>query len=108
MEATKQDLVRYRISRAYETLEDAHILAAQNRWNSAINRLYYAAYYAVIALLIQNNLYPSTHTGAKSNFNQYFVNTGLIEKLLEKYIPSYLLGGKKVTMTTCLILIKKK
>ena len=84
MEATKQDLVRYRLSRAYETLEDAHILAAQNRWNSAINRLYYAAYYAVIALLIQNNLYPSTHTGAKSNFNQYFVNTGLIEKTIGK------------------------
>ena len=31
MSGTKQDLIRYRIARAYETLEDARILAEQNR-----------------------------------------------------------------------------
>ena len=84
MSGTRQDLIRYPIARAYETLEDARILAEQNRWNSAINRLYYSAYYAVMALLLHQNLHPSTHTGAKSNFNQHFIATGLIDKTFGK------------------------
>lgn len=50
MSGTKEDLIKYRIIRAKDTLDDAHILADKEKWNSAINRLYYAAYYAVIAL----------------------------------------------------------
>ncbi|MCU0338798.1 MAG: HEPN domain-containing protein [Spirosomaceae bacterium] len=76
----KPTLIQYRIARAYETLEDARILASQQRWNSTINRLYYAAYYAIMALLLGHDLFPSTHTGAKSNFNQYFINSGVISK----------------------------
>lgn len=79
MKASKRDLIHYRIARAYKTLEDTEILAGKS-WNSAINRLYYAAYYAIMALLLPDELYPSTHTGAKSNFNQYFINTNLIDK----------------------------
>ena len=51
MTGTKADLVAYRIARAKDTYEDAVILSERERWNSAINRLYYAAYYAVMALL---------------------------------------------------------
>jgi uncharacterized protein (UPF0332 family) len=84
MTDNKQELIRYRIARAYETLEDAQILANQKRWNSAINRLYYAAYYGVMALLLANDLFPSTHNGAKSNFNQYFISTNQIDKSFGK------------------------
>jgi uncharacterized protein (UPF0332 family) len=52
MTGTKKDLINYRLERAKETLEDAKLLAEKQRWNSAINRLYYAAYYAIIALLL--------------------------------------------------------
>ena len=52
MSRTKEELINYRISRAKDTLDDAQILADKGKWNSAINRLYYAAYYAVIALLL--------------------------------------------------------
>ena len=38
-------------SRAKDTLDDARILAEKHKWNSTINRLYYASYYAVMALL---------------------------------------------------------
>ena len=44
MTGTKKDLIYYRLARARETLEDAKLLAEKQRWNSAINRLYYAAY----------------------------------------------------------------
>lgn len=45
MTGTKKDLINYRLERAKDTLDDANILAEKSKWNSAINRLYYAAYY---------------------------------------------------------------
>lgn len=50
-------LVLYRMSRANEALEDARILAREERWNACVNRLYYACFYAVSALLVL----PSTY-----------------------------------------------
>jgi uncharacterized protein (UPF0332 family) len=78
MKGTKQDLLKYRLQRARDTYEDAQILADKSRWNSTINRLYYAAYYAVMALLLDSDLNPTTHNGAKSNFSEYFVKTDKI------------------------------
>ncbi len=75
MTGTKQDLIRYRIERARDTLDDARILSENHKWNSAINRLYYAAYYAVIALLLQYDHKPTTHNGAKSKFSEHFIRT---------------------------------
>ena len=44
MIGSKDDLIRYRLSRAKDTLDDARILAEREKWNSSINRLYYSAY----------------------------------------------------------------
>jgi uncharacterized protein (UPF0332 family) len=78
MTGDKEDLIKYRLYRAKDTLDDARILAEKHKWNSTINRLYYAAYYAVMALLLDADLNPSTHNGAKSNFSEYFIKTNLI------------------------------
>ncbi|HQG78515.1 MAG TPA: HEPN domain-containing protein [Bacteroidales bacterium] len=84
MTGSKRDLIEYRIKRAKDTFEDALILAEKNKWNSAINRLYYAAYYAVIALLLKSDIKATTHNGVKSNFSEYFIKTGIISKDLGK------------------------
>jgi uncharacterized protein (UPF0332 family) len=84
MKSTKKDLIKYRLLRARDTLDDARILADKNKWNSTINRLYYASYYAVMALLLDSDLKPTTHNGAKSNFSEYFVSTNKISKELGK------------------------
>lgn len=80
MKGSKNDLINYRLLRAEETYEDAQILAQNDRWNSSINRLYYSAYYAVMALLQNSDLKPTTHTGAKSNFSEHFILTNVIPK----------------------------
>lgn len=80
MTGTKDDLIKYRIARAKDTYEDAQILAERDKWNSTINRLYYSAYYAVMALLLDSDLKPTTHNGAKSNFSEHFIKTGKIDK----------------------------
>ena len=78
------DLVMHRITRAKETMEDARILADAGRWNACVNRLYYACFYVVSALLLFNGLSSSKHTGVRSLFNRQYVKTGKIPKELAR------------------------
>ena len=80
MSKSKHELVSYRLQRARETLTDAHILADAGRWNPCVNRLYYACFYAVSALLIQEGLSSSKHAGLRSLFNRHFVRTNKVTK----------------------------
>jgi uncharacterized protein (UPF0332 family) len=80
MTGSKEDLISYRLSRSKDTFDDAVILANNERWNSAINRLYYSAYYAVIAILLKYDFKPITHNGAKSAFSEHFIKNGMIPK----------------------------
>jgi len=76
----KDDLIKYRIERAKETLEDAKLLIESKRWNSAINRLYYSAFYIVIALLLNENHKTTTHNGVKSIFSEQFIKKNIISQ----------------------------
>lgn len=51
-------------------------------WATGANRLYYAAYYAVSALLIANGIGAKTHEGIIRMFNQMFGATGTINREL--------------------------
>ena len=84
MTERSDDLISYRLQRANETLEDARILANSERWNACVNRLYYACFYAVSALLIQNSLSSSKHAGVRSLFNRHYVKTGKVPKNLAR------------------------
>ncbi|MFO7977876.1 MAG: HEPN domain-containing protein [Bacteroidales bacterium] len=77
MNGSRKDLINYRLQRAKETLEDARLLAENHRWNSAINRLYYSAYYAVMALLLNENFRTTTHNGVKIKFSENYIRKGL-------------------------------
>ncbi len=79
-----KDLVLYRMTRAKEALEDARILANAGRWNACVNRLYYASFYVVSALLVRQGLSSSKHTGVRSLFNRHYVKTGKIPKDLAR------------------------
>jgi len=80
MTQNRTDLIQYRLSRAYESLDEAKILSQSGHWNTVANRLYYAAFYAVSALLIRNEILATTHSGVKSNFHMHFIKTNLVEK----------------------------
>lgn len=53
-------LAAYRFQRAEETLKEIPYLKQQGYYNTAVNRLYYACYYAAVALLIKHELNPGT------------------------------------------------
>ncbi len=80
----KEEYIRYRINKADETLEVAALLIENGKWNSSVNRLYYAAYYAVSALLTEAELHTKTHTGVKTQFFLHFVKQNIIETRLGK------------------------
>lgn len=73
-------LVSYRLSRAKETLAEIPHLKDMGYLNTAVNRLYYACYYAVVALLIKNHIHASTHVGVKQMLGLHFVSKGLITR----------------------------
>ena len=68
------DLVKYRLSRAEGALEEAEVLYKSDYLNASVNRLYYACFYAVSALLLNEGLSSSKHSGVRSLFNQHWVN----------------------------------
>ncbi|MCL2132233.1 MAG: HEPN domain-containing protein [Lentimicrobiaceae bacterium] len=76
----RDSIVMYRFQRAKETLTEAKGNIEMEFWHAAANRLYYACYYAVSALLINNGYTARTHNGAFSLFGRYFVTTGFISK----------------------------
>lgn len=80
----RDNYVNYRLQKAEETYEVAILLVDNKKWNSAINRLYYSAYYAISALLVKGEIPTKTHSGVKSQFFKYFVKTGKIEIDLAK------------------------
>lgn len=76
---TINDLIKYRIERADETLEASEYLSAGGYFNLAVGRLYYACFYAASALMLANNLSAVTHAGIKVMLNLNFIKKGLLE-----------------------------
>lgn len=79
-EIERKELVDYRIRRALETLREVSLHIENELWNTSINRLYYACYYSVIALLISKGIKAQTHAGVRQMFGLHFIKTGLIDK----------------------------
>lgn len=72
------DLVKYRLDRASETLDEARLMHSTAHYNTAVNRLYYACFYAVNALLLKYGISAHTHNGTKSMLGLHFVSNGKI------------------------------
>jgi uncharacterized protein (UPF0332 family) len=75
-------LVAYRYRRALDTLDEIPYLKQQGYYNTAINRLYYACYYAAVSLLIKHGMNPGTHAGVKQMIGMHFVATGRLSREL--------------------------
>lgn len=81
----REDLIRYKLSRAEETLAEARVMLQTSHPYGAANRIYYACFYAVTALLLTRNLSSSKHSGVIALFNRHFVKPGLISVDMGKF-----------------------
>jgi uncharacterized protein (UPF0332 family) len=79
----RQALLEYRMKQAEETLADAEKMHKSGiSPRSVMNRLYYAIFYAMLALFIHSNINIKTskHAGVIAFFDSEFVHTGKIDK----------------------------
>ena len=76
----RKNVVLYRLENARTTLAEVQSHIGNGFYNTAVNRMYYACYYAVSALLIANGIQTKSHEGARQQLGQHFVLTGKISK----------------------------
>lgn len=79
-------LVAYRLEQADEALRSAETNLEHDMERSAVNRAYYAMFYAVLALLATRKKETSRHSGALSLFDREFVKAGVFSKDLSRWL----------------------
>jgi uncharacterized protein len=85
MTGNLRDLCTYRLSQANDALCEAEVLLREGMsLRSVMNRLYYAMFYTVLALLQTRQLGTSKHSGAIALFDREFVKLGIFPKELSK------------------------
>lgn len=75
-EESRQDIVRYRHRKACELMHDVDVLIENELWNSAVNRMYYACFHIVSALLVLHGMEVKSHMGVRQAFGLHFVKSG--------------------------------
>jgi uncharacterized protein (UPF0332 family) len=81
-----RNLVRFRLDQADAALRAARVLLDQDLFRDAVNRSYYAMFYAVLALLVTKQIGTSKHQGAISMFDREFVRTGVFHRELSYWL----------------------
>ncbi len=78
MTPEERALVEYRLERAHEALEEARLLFGAGHLHTYVNRLYYACFYAMSALLLTRGLSTSKHTHLRALLHRDFIRPGTI------------------------------
>ncbi|MDP2278627.1 MAG: HEPN domain-containing protein [Nitrospirota bacterium] len=79
------ELIKYRLKEAEDSIKEAEVLLREGMSMRAVmNRLYYAMFYAVLALLQEKEMGTSKHAGAISLFDREFIKTGIFDNELSK------------------------
>ncbi len=73
------NFINYRLERANETIGEAESNLNLNYLKLTVNRIYYAMFYAVEALLLTKDISSSKHSGVRSFFHKDFIKEGLVD-----------------------------
>lgn len=78
-------LIQYRLGQADDSIKEAKVLLKEGMsLRSVMNRLYYAMFYAVLALLQEKQLGASKHYGAISLFDREFIKSSVFDQGMSK------------------------
>lgn len=75
---TRRRIAQY-LAYAHQAVDTGRLVIAHQDYIAAVNRAYYAIFYAANALLVTKGLERSKHSGVIAAFRQHFVKTGLVE-----------------------------
>lgn len=76
----RKSVVEFRLEKAQKAYYQAKVNLDMGFVEVTSNRFYYAAYYAVSALLIAKGFAAQTHSGVIAIFGREFVKTGIVSK----------------------------
>jgi uncharacterized protein (UPF0332 family) len=79
-------LVQYRLEQADQALRVGRMALDGDYLRDAVNRFYYAMFYAVLALLANRRMETSKHQGAIALFDKEFVKAGVFSKDLSAWL----------------------
>lgn len=79
-EESRDRAVAYLLSSAEECLESAHAELTAGRLRFAINRAYYACFYALSAVLVAEGRHFVKHTGVRAALHRDLIRTGRIDR----------------------------
>ena len=85
IEERRTEIVRYWWSKAEGSLASAQREFEAQSYSYAVNRLYYAMFYAVSAVLLERRLSFKKHSGVRATFHREFIKTGLLETKWGKF-----------------------
>ena len=78
-ENERQELIKYRLAEARETIADVQLLIYNDRLRAAVNRIYYGMFYSLLALGLAYQFETSKHQQLLGWFNKSFIHEGLID-----------------------------
>jgi len=82
----KSTIIKYRRERAYETLDHVKQLVDLNMLAFAMNRIYYAGFYIVNALMVIDNKKFTKHKQVIGYFNKEYLKTNIINRGIGKIL----------------------
>lgn len=77
-EEERRIIVQLELERAKRTFAEVETLKDAGMWNGVCNRLYYAVFHAVSALLIHDGHQVNTHHGSHAVFGLHYIKTGIL------------------------------
>ena len=88
LDAEKRELSTLRINHARQCLSDAEVMRETESYKSAANRIYYAVFHAMRAVLILDGFDSKKHSGIISEFQRLYIKTGIFAKETSTVISS--------------------
>ena len=73
-------IVNRELEKSERTFDDVLFCTNEGRWETAANRLYYALFHAMSALLICDGHHVKSHRGILSMFGEHYVKTEIFSR----------------------------
>jgi uncharacterized protein (UPF0332 family) len=81
----RRDIVSYRMDNARKMLAEVESHRENGFYNTAVNRMYYACYYAATAKLISMGIEVKSHDGVRLNLGKHVVMAGHLSPELGRF-----------------------
>ncbi len=76
----RNEIIIYWLEKSNDSLESAELELAHGHLSFAINRIYYACFYVVSALLLKEEKRFVKHSGVRASFHKDYIKTGQVKR----------------------------